>query len=389
MPHSRDRRNSSTEWALRERVKELACLYGMAKLLGDPQKTIDQRLAGTAALLPPAWQFPEHAAARITLDGAEHPSGAFDRARHVQSAEVVVEGERRGVVEVGYTSSDLPEAAEGPFLQEERHLIENVAGQLAAHVRRCEVEAHRKELEAQLRHADRLATIGQLAAGVAHEMNEPLGNILGFAQLALKGPDVPPQLGADLQKIVDAALRGREIVKQLLLFARQTSPRKSRCDLNRVVEQAVALLEAGGERRGIAFARNLADGLPEVEADAVQLNQVAVNLLVNAMHAVSGSGRIEIETRADLDGIELVIADSGCGMTPDVLEQIFNPFYTTKEVGEGTGLGLSVVHGIVNAHGGSIHAESTPGRGSRFVVRLPHVAGGSTEPRSDAGGDAA
>ncbi len=369
------------EWVLRERVKELRCLYTVSQIIAETSLARRERIRRITATLPPAWQFPDSAVARITLDDEVFESAEYESARASQHAGLVVDGARRGLIEVGYTS--LPVDRDDPFLPEEQALLENVAHQVSLFITREEGADRRVILEKQLRHADRLATIGQLAAGVAHEMNEPLSSILGFAQLALKNTDVPPQVAEDLQEIVGSSLRAREIIKKLLLFARQTPPRMTACNLNQIVDEALFLLEAGGRKHSVTFVRHLAAGLPEVDADPLQLRQVVVNLVVNALQAISGPGQINLETRADAAGIELVVSDTGCGMTPEVLKQIFNPFYTTKDVGEGTGLGLSVVHGIVTTHGGTIHATSEPGKGARFVMRLPRAAGGLNDARGD------
>ncbi len=380
-PNSED--INPTKLALRERIKELACLYEIARILGDPTSTLDSQLSGVVSILPGAWQFPESCVARICFDDAEYVAGSFARAIHQQRAPIVVYNEARGSVEVGYAAKDLPQAHEGPFLEEERKLIDNIARQLAIHVERWEVELHRQGLEEQLRHADRLATIGQFAAGVAHEINEPLGSILGFAQLALKAPNLGEQLNADLTQVVDAALRAREIVRKVLLFARQTPPQMAPCNLNRVVDEAIFLLEASGERRGVEFVQDLARDLPEVHADPVQMRQVLVNLLVNAVQAIANEGTITVQTRSAEDCVELTVADTGCGIPEEMILKIFDPFFTTKEIGEGTGLGLAVVHGIVIAHRGTIQVSSEPGVGSQFFVSFPKSPGAATRARSE------
>ncbi|MCA9243296.1 MAG: hypothetical protein KDA32_05020 [Phycisphaerales bacterium] len=361
-------------------MKELQCLYAVSQIIVEPSLTRAERMRRIVSTLPRAWQHPDSAVARITLDNDVFASAGGEPLLAACGAELVVEAEPRGMVEVGYPSV-LPGDAD-PFLAEERTLLENVARQVSLYITREEGAERRKLLEEQLRHADRLATIGQLAAGVAHEMNEPLSSILGFAQLALKSVDVPQQVAADLREIVGSSLRAREIVKKLLLFARQTPPSMRACNLNQVVDEALFLLAAGGQRQGIEFARRLTAELPELEADPTQLRQVVVNLLVNATQAISARGRIEVATRLDGNHVELAVADTGCGMTPEVLKQVFNPFYTTKDVGEGTGLGLSVAHGIIIAHGGTIHVESVLGKGSRFVVRLPCRSIGTGSGRS-------
>ncbi len=356
--------------SLRERVKELTCLYRMAQLMEEPAIELGELLQGLVELLPPAWQYPEIASARIILDGECYATSDFGGCVHKQSAPLVVKDQTRGCIEVGYTR-EKPELDEGPFLEEERNLLDVVARQISLLIERRQAAEDRSRLHLQLRHADRLATIGQLSAGVAHELNEPLGNILAFAQLARKESDLPRQVASDLDKIVTTSLHAREIIKKLMLFARQMPPRKSRVNLNTLVEDGLYFLESRCAKDGVAIRRNLSPQLPDIVADPSQLNQVLVNLVVNAIQAMPGGGVMNISTREVDDRVALCVEDNGVGMNPHVLKQIFVPFFTTKEVHEGTGLGLPVVHGIVTSHGGTIEVESVPGRGSRFEVRLP------------------
>lgn len=356
--------------ALRERVKELTCLYSLAQLCDRQDLSLEQILQGAAELLPPAWQYPEIASARIVFDRRSHLSPGFREGGAAQSAPLVLSGRRRGRIDVVYSES-RPRVDEGPFLREERHLIDAVARQLALLLQRRQADEDARRLQDQLRHADRLATIGQLAAGVAHEVNEPLGNILGLAQLARQHRDLPAQTAEDLDKIIAASLHAREIVRKLMLFARQMPLQKARVDLSAVVSEGLSFLAsrcAGSEAK---LVRNLADGLPAIEADPSQLHQVLVNLVVNAIQAMPGGGTLRITTRQADGQLSLIVEDTGVGMSPETLEQVFVPFFTTKDISEGTGLGLSVVHGIVTAHGGTIQVRSTPGKGSRFEVRLP------------------
>jgi two-component system NtrC family sensor kinase len=210
-----------------------------------------------------------------------------------------------------------------------------------------------------------------LAAGVAHELNEPLGNILGFAQLAKKCPGIPASVQHDIGKIEAASLHAREIIQKLLVFARQAPPEKTQVNLNQVVEDGLYFFEARCAKEGIELVHLLSADLPEITADPAQLNQVLVNLVVNALQSMPGAGKITVQTRFCDHNVYLVVEDTGTGMSKDVLDKIFVPFYTTKEIGQGTGLGLPVVHGIVTAHDGSIEIESKVGFGTRFEIRLP------------------
>ena len=362
--------NQRTQAELRERVKELTCLYGVAQLAEEEGVSLQRVLQGVADLLPAAWQYPEIAAARIRFDGMSCATSGFRSTRQTQKASIVIKGERRGAVELAYLRR-RPAIDEGPFLAEERSLIDEVARQVAFIVERRQAEEEQIALQEQLQQADRLATIGQLAAGVAHELNEPLGGILGFAQLAAKCPGVPEDAFRDLKKIEAASLHAREVIKKLLVFSRQVPAEVASLSLNELVAEALYFLEARCRKSGIVLVCDLDDSIPEIQGDPAQLRQVLVNLAVNSIQAMSDGGTLTIRTADGKDDVILSVRDDGHGMSPDVLEKIFLPFFTTKDINEGTGLGLAVVHGIVTAHNGTIAVKSEPGAGATFVVRLP------------------
>jgi len=356
--------------ALRERVKELTCLYGIARIAERRDLSLAEILQAIVELLPPAWQHPKIASARIRLDSRDYVTPNFREGTQKQVAEILVKGAIRGSVEVAYME-ELPACEEGPFLKWERNLIDAVAREVALIAESRQFEEERAKIQEQLRHADRLVTIGQLAAGVAHELNEPLGNILGFAQLAKKCSGLPGQAAQDIGKIVDSALFARDVIRKLLIFARQSSTRKSRTNLSEVVEQGLLLLESRCKNEGIGLRREIDPDIPELVADSSQLNQMLVNLVVNAIQAMPRGGVLTIRTRSDEDHAVLIVEDTGIGMSEDVAKRIFDPFFTTKDVDAGTGLGLAVVHGIVTSHGGSIDVTSAVGAGARFEIRLP------------------
>jgi signal transduction histidine kinase len=363
---------------LRERVKELTCLYGIAKVVQEPGISLKGILQKVVELLPPGWLYPEIASARIVVDRSSYKTANFRKGEDCQTADIVVSGARRGAVEVHY-SMKKPQIDEGPFLREERSLIDTIARELGLIIEQKTAEGEKKRLEEQLRHADRLATIGQLSAGVAHEINEPLGNILGFAQLADKTPDLPGSAQRDIEKIVSASLHAREVIKKLMIFARQMPPEQGQIDLNDVVQEGLDFMESRCAKEGIRIVRELSPNLPEITADPAQLQQVLINLVVNAIHAMPKGGTLTVRSTTSDDYVMLAVEDTGVGMTDKIQKQIFLPFFTTKDVGQGTGLGLSVVHGIVTAHRGTIRVNSAVGRGSRFEVLLPTDEAASQE----------
>ena len=364
------RLSQSEKVALRERIKELTCLYDIAQIAGQPNKSLKYILKGIVKVLPSAWQYPEATLARLVLDGVSYTTSDFPANCQKQSVDIFVNGKPRGFIEIGY-AEQKPELDEGPFLKEERSLLNEVARQTALIIERKQAEEDKVKLHDQLRHADRLATVGMIAAGVAHELNEPLGNILGFAQLAKKCSEVPVSVKQDIEKIEKASLHAREIIQKLLVFARQVPPEKRQVNLNKVIKDGLYFFNARCSKEGIELIFNLCQNLPEIVADPVQLNQVLVNLVVNSLQSISGPGRITVQTQFYDHNVYLVVEDTGPGMNKEVLDKIFVPFFTTKDIGHGTGLGLPVVHGIVTAHGGSIKVESKIGGGTRFEIQLP------------------
>jgi signal transduction histidine kinase len=362
--------HQSTQIELRERIKEITCLYGIARVVAQERASFDEIIQAITDLLPPAWLHPGIACARIVLNGRSYVTGGFRETPHQQVSDVVVDDEVVGFVQVVYLE-ETPTLDDGPFLEEERNLIDSVAQEVAAFYERAKAEEEKAFLQNQLRHADRLATIGQLAAGVAHELNEPLGNILGFAQLAMRTEDVSPQVEKDLRSIESASLHAREIIKKLMAFARQLPQKKMPASLNDIVNEGIYFFEARCGKAGIELVRRLAADLPEAIIDPGQMNQVLVNLVVNAIQAMPNGGTLTVETQVADGELCLAVEDTGIGMTEEVKRQIFLPFFTTKDINEGTGLGLAVVHGIVASHNGRITVKTEQGKGARFVIHLP------------------
>lgn len=244
-------------------------------------------------------------------------------------------------------------------------------------------EAQRKEMEAQLRHADRLATIGQLAAGVAHEIGTPLQAVTAGADVLIRRSDDPESVARFAGRIKEEARRISSIVRNLLSFARKRPPDRARVDLRDVVHRSRSLVEHAVGKRALRWIEDVSEESLIAEVDHDQLDQVMTNLVMNGVQAMPNGGSIRIgaERRrqrppANVGGGEgdyfcLYVEDQGEGIPPDVVPRIFDPFFTTKADGKGTGLGLSIVYGIVREHGGWIDVQSEVGRGSRFFVYLP------------------
>lgn len=356
--------------ALCERIKELTCLYGIAKILEESELSLDIAFSKIVNIIPPSFQYPEITYARIILENKSFQTQVFKETSISIKSYIVEKNINIGRIEVFYNENKKSDE-DIFFLQEEKDLIETIAKQVSVLIERRKRAEEKEKLQDQLRHADRLATIGQLAAGVAHELNEPLGNILGYAQLIKKDSDIKTQVKNDIEVIIKASLHSREVIKKLMYFAKQLPPKNSKVDLNNIIKDGIYFLESRCDRAGINLKKELKPRLPKITADTSQLNQVLVNLIVNSIQAIQAGGEILIKTYSDKQSVYLIVKDNGIGMDEETLEKIFIPFFTTKDINEGTGLGLPVVHGIIKAHRGNIKVESKLGKGTVFTVALP------------------
>ncbi|MFO1402125.1 MAG: ATP-binding protein [Steroidobacteraceae bacterium] len=230
---------------------------------------------------------------------------------------------------------------------------------------------------AEAARGEKLASIGTLASGIAHELNNPLTGVLTFTTLLRKNAAEGSQDAEDLDLVIRETRRCAGIIKRLLDFAREKVPVTGHFDLNAVISDTVRFVERSASLERVEIGQQLDPALPEIYGDADLIKQVVLNLLVNAQQAIDGPGRIDVATRviAARDGhppqVEIAVSDTGCGISAEDLTHIFDPFFTTKEVGKGTGLGLSVSYGIIHSHGGTIEVDSTVGVGTTFRVRLP------------------
>jgi len=235
----------------------------------------------------------------------------------------------------------------------------------------------RQRAQEEIMKSERLAMIGQLAAGVAHEINNPLGGIILFSRLLLQKAPPDGLMRDNLERIEKEAKRCQNIVQGLLDFARQREPKIETLHLNDLIEKTVDLFEKQPLFLNIEIIKEFQSDLPQILADSSQIQQVFVNIIMNAVDAMEGKGELIIGTISAInnDYVEVSFTDTGCGIKPDQLERIFEPFFTTKGVGHGTGLGLSISYGIIQRHGGTIQVTSRVGEGSTFVVILPKSKG--------------
>ena len=490
-----------------ERVKELRCMYGVAESIRK-RETLDLAFEETVALIPPGWRYPEIARGRIRFDDKEFISAPFEETEWRQGADIVADGEPRGTVDVFYTK-ERPKVDEGPFLKEERDLLDGIARALGGAIEQALAEAARErltraieqasetvvitdadgviqytnpvfervtgytceeaigqnprilksdqnddaifkamwetltrgdtwsgrlvnkkkdgslfteeatispvrdasgktinyiavkrditqeiKLEARLRQAQKMESIGTLTGGIAHDFNNILGALMGYTELAKDS--VAPDSGSHeyLFEIERASVRARDLVSQILAFSRSGDRERKPLRIQPVLEEALKLLSKSIPST-ITLTRDISPDCEEILGDATQIHQVIMNLCTNgyqAMHESRGTLAVGLdEVRVDTgeaaahkelkEGlfVRLTVSDTGRGMNEATTARIFEPYFTTKEVGSGTGLGLASVLGIVTDHGGVIEVSSKPGEGTTFDVYFPICArAGST-----------
>ncbi len=381
---------------LGERVKELNCLYGIASLVEKQSISLEEIIQGTITLIPPAWQYPEITCGRIRLEGREYLTENFQETTWEQTQDITVSGETVGSIEVYYLQEN-PEIDEGPFLKDERSLINAIAERLGRVIERMRHEEEKEKLEDLLRQAHKMEAIGTLAGGIAHEFNNILGIIVGNTELAMGGIPEWNTAHYNLEEIQKGSLRARDIVKQILAFSRQTKHELKPVKICSLIDESIKFIRSSIPTT-VEIKKDISAESDTINADPTQINQILLNLCNNAAHAMQHKGGVleislenvelnekTVRSYEDLNPgnhVKLTVSDTGYGIEKENLEHIFDPFFTTKEVGKGTGMGLSVVHGIVKEHNGSIMVQSETGKGTAFHVLFP-VIESSVKPELD------
>ena len=369
----------------KERIKELRGLYGVSQAITDCAD-MDDLFKQTAKLLPLSWQYPEIACCRMIFDEVEYYSATFEPTSWKQTADIIVDKKVRGVIGIYYLEERL-ELDEGPFLSEERDLIDGVAKMLGETIKRKQAEEEKFKLEAQLYKAQKMESVGRLAGGVAHDFNNLLTGINGNIYLAQMNIPSNDPLYEMLDEIKEFAGRAADLTRQLLAFSRKQIIIPKIINPNDLIKNMHKLLaRIIGE--DITIKTIPRKHLGRIKADPGQVEQIIVNLAVNARDAMPDGGKLTIETANVSLGedyckkhpnvkqgnyVMLAISDNGEGMNEEILKNIFDPFFTTKAEGQGTGLGLATVYGIVKQHGGNVEVYSEIGVGTIFKVYFPLV----------------
>ena len=356
---------NTTETALKERIKELTCLYEVSSILMNVthEKLYDE-LKAIGASLKKAFQFPSETQITIFVPGYSVKTGNI-LAGEILSSSITLFNKKVGRLEAHLNKKELG------FLDEEQLLLDNIALKIGDVLERIEIRKNESVLRMQMERADRLNILGELTAGIAHELNTPLANILGYAELLRPKMQVDQEAEADVEKIISSAIYSREVVKKLMFFTCEMPQEMKKVNIVPSIKSAVDLLDATFRKSEVKYIVKIEEKELWLRADIIQLTQIIFNLVINAIYFSPKNALVTIEALQNKHSVILKITDEGNGLTEAALEKVFQPFFTTKPVGEGSGLGLSVVHGIVTSHKGTIVAANNEDRGATFTVTLP------------------
>ncbi|NJW51800.1 sensor histidine kinase [Salinimicrobium oceani] len=358
---------TSTKEELQERIKELSCLYEVSSLLRQHSGNNKNTLRKIAGVLKEAWRFPEEAVVQIKLDSFEYSTEKAPKNGIFQEAEFSVFDEERGRLRIFYPA---PQFSQKHFLPEEQKLLEKVADEIASFYEKQLRLEHEELLRRSVQRNDRLAILGEITAGIAHELNTPMGNILGFAELIEERAE-SEQTKQDISRIIKAAIFSREVVKKLMFFACEMPQRMEVIEVKPIVEQTLSLLKQNFKKAQVTYSLEMPQEELKAQLDPIQLTQVLFNLLINALYFAPENSNIKVKIFMQEPNFIIEIADMGPGIKATDRSKIFEPFFTTKPTGEGSGLGLSVVHGIVKSHKGKILTFNNEPKGTVFQIQLP------------------
>jgi CheY-like chemotaxis protein len=374
------------EHMVQERTKELRCLYNISNLIEKPDLSFEEILQGIVNYIPSAMPYPDDTYVRITLGDHEFTTDQFCETASKQTSSILVNGKQKGVLDI-FLSQHLSDDI--CYIKEQNDFIFNIINKIEKVIERIETKEENKKLEAQLFQSQKMESLGLLAGGIAHDFNNILFAIQGNIQITLYSLSEDSPLRSHLDEAMKALNRASEMVKQILAFSRQSEAVKKPVRVQFIIKEVVRLLNSSIPST-ITIHQNIDSDAGPVNADPSQIHQILMNLATNAFHAMENDGghfelnldQVEISSdeltiHPDIQPgkyIKLTISDTGQGINPEIVGKIFDPYFTTKAIGKGSGLGLSLVHGIVKNHRGAITVDSQPGKGTVFTILLPVIA---------------
>ncbi|EIJ37401.1 histidine kinase [Galbibacter orientalis DSM 19592] len=359
---------NTTEDKLRERIKELTCLYEVTSIIVNcDYSQLELSLQAIAHCLKGAVQYETESYVKITTNNYVLEDGSFKESLCCIKSNIKVFNEVSGTILIGYPSDKF---SEDDFLDEEKKLLENVCLEIGNLIERKQIRDNEAYIKKQMERTDRLNILGEITAGIAHELNTPLTNILGFTELLEDEIKDKKQL-SDLGRIKESAIFSREIVKKLMFFACEVPQQMQKVTLKPIVDNVLNLLKPSFKNKNIQSIFDIESPDLQIRADEIQITQVLFNIIMNAIYASPEHSKVEISIKKLKGNIQVKIIDEGSGIASTIEDKVYEPFFTTKPTGDGSGLGLSVVHGIISSHKGTIkHSKNSP-KGTIFTINFP------------------
>ncbi|TDU40288.1 phospho-acceptor domain-containing protein [Gelidibacter sediminis] len=361
----------STEDQLKERIKELTCLYNVSSYIANCNLyDLDPTFKAIAASLKAAILYNEEAFVEMKLGDTVVCAGQRLKDQVFILSAIKVFNLPFGSIKIGYSKEKYNQNV---FLTEEKQLLKTVASEIGNLIERKQIIEKEELRKRQMERADRLAILGEITAGIAHELNTPLASILGFSELLKERFINDNNALQDLDKIMNSAIFSREVVKKLMFFSCEMPHHMQLVNINPIIIEAINLLKPNFSKKGLECRLAFNEDDIFLRVDAIQLTQVIFNLVINAIYFSPKNGIIDVNVSNQPKEVVLHISDEGKGIPKEISEHIFNPFYTTKPVGEGSGLGLSVVHGIMKSHRGTIKHSFNKPKGTVFTLTFPKI----------------
>ncbi|WP_339608996.1 ATP-binding protein [uncultured Planktosalinus sp.] len=354
----------STEDKLKERIKELSCLYSISSILSAHTGTLEDTLSKILPVIKEAWLYPEKALVEINCKNTLLLSQKLPKQTVFLVCPLETEIESHQYIKVHYPADSFSETH---FLEEEKLLLQKIASEITTFLNIQQAKEKERLLNQRVERTDRLAILGEITAGIAHELNTPLANILGYAELL----ETQTSRKEDINKIIKSALYAREVVKKLMFFTCEMPQNRTITKVKPLVEEALTFLGPTLKKAGIHCVLKFENEQLALKLDRVQFIQVLFNLMINAIYASPEGSVINVIAFTEDQRFALEIADQGQGIPESIRTKIFEPFFTTKPPGQGSGLGLSVVHGIVKSHQGEITILPNSPNGTIIRISFP------------------
>lgn len=357
----------TTEEKLKERVKELTCLYEISKTISQAHCLEKKILKKIISATKKAWRFSEDAIVEINIPEFFLSTSKVPEKTIFQISTIMIEHVTSGYIKVHYP---LKKYTQNDFLADEQKLLNTIALEVGNYIEKIQNLIKETLLRRRAERIDRLSILGEMTAGIAHELNNPLANILGFAEL-IKDHNTDPIIASDISTVINSVIYSREVVKKLMFFSCEIPQQLKSEEIKPIILFALSFLKQNFQKKEIKHELIFKNNQTIAKIDSVQITQVIFNLLINAIYTSPNKSTIRIIVENDFESAFITIEDQGKGIPNNIKQKIFEPFFTTKPISDGCGLGLSVVHSIIKNHNGEIIIRDNVPTGTIFIIKFP------------------